>query len=379
MNDQQHREDSQWMRAALAEAQRGEGGTRPNPPVGCVIVKDGRILGRGYHAVAGGPHAEVRALESAAVAGHSVAGATLYVTLEPCSTYGRTPPCTEAILRSGVRRVVVATQDANPRHAGRGLDVLRAAGIDVETGVEAVAAVEILRPFFKRIQTGRPWLTLKMAQSLDGGIADHAGQSKWITSPVARQYVRTLRRRADVVLVGAGTVLADDPTLLRSSEPEDGGALGMRAVVDGRGVIPLRAKIFTDGHANQTYLLTTEASEPSYRAAVAATGAHVLVLPREPIAESPHAVSIPALLEALGAEGFLHIFCEGGAALASSLINGDWVDELDLFVAPLLLGRGAKATFGAYPYDLPTAPRFRWQTAEPIGDDWLFRLRRRED
>lgn len=250
--------DEFWMREALKEAARGEGGTRPNPPVGCLIVKDGQVIGRGHHQFAGGPHAEVSAIAS--LKGADVMGATLYVTLEPCCTYGRTPPCTDAIIQSGIKRVVVALSDVNPKHAGRGLNLLWKADVDVVTEVCWRDARRMLEPFFKYVTQKRPYVTLKMAQSLDGGIADHAGQSKWITCVEAREHVRQLRQKADLVLVGSGTVLADDSSLLRGA-PVAGyqGLPGMRGVLDSSGKVPLTAKIFTDGHAEKTLYFTTEA------------------------------------------------------------------------------------------------------------------------
>ena len=213
MKDVSPEEDARWMREALAEARLGEGGTRPNPPVGAVLVKDGRLFSRGHHVRAGGPHAEVAAL--AAAPPGAARGATLYVTLEPCSTAGRVGPCTEAILATGVARVVAAATDENPRHSGRGFAALRAAGVEVAEGVCADEARPLLEPFFKHVRTGLPWVELKMAQSLDGAVADHAGASKWITGPEARAEVDVLRRRADVVFVGARIVLVEPNSLAR--------------------------------------------------------------------------------------------------------------------------------------------------------------------
>ena len=372
-------EDEYWMRMALDEARRGEGGTRPNPPVGCVIVKDGVPVVSAYHAFAGGAHAEAAALEAAV--GLDLRDATLYVTLEPCSTHGRTPPCTEAILRSGIRRVVAACDDANPAHAGRGFNQLWEAGVEVVTGVCRSEALELLAPFFKFVNKARPYVTLKMAQSLDGGIADHAGQSKWITCPESREQVRVLRRKADIVIVGAGTVVADDPSLLRDAEPIDGGLPGMRGVVDSSGSVSPSAKIFTDGHAAQTLYFTTEACPDARRRQVADTGARVVLLPFEPVSEAEtegaaRPVALDALLDFLGAEGYLRVLCEGGAKLASSFVNGDWVDELLLFLAPIVLGRDSRRVFGAHPFDLPTAPRYRIESTVRYGDDVLIRALR---
>lgn len=365
--------DEFWMREALKEAARGEGGTRPNPPVGCLIVKDGQVIGRGHHQFAGGPHAEVSAIAS--LKGADVMGATLYVTLEPCCTYGRTPPCTDAIIQSGIKRVVVALSDVNPKHAGRGLNLLWKADVDVVTEVCWRDARRMLEPFFKYVTQKRPYVTLKMAQSLDGGIADHAGQSKWITCVEAREHVRQLRQKADLVLVGSGTVLADDSSLLRGA-PVAGyqGLPGMRGVLDSSGKVPLTAKIFTDGHAEKTLYFTTEACSEAYQNAVKQTGAKVVVLPAEfPASSGSPVISLEALLCELGEMCYMNVLCEGGAKLASSFINAGLVDELLLFIAPVVLGRSSKRVFGQFPFDLPTAPRFSIDTVDRFGTDLLVR------
>lgn len=368
-------EDARWMREALAEARLGEGGTRPNPPVGAVLVRDGRAVARGHHARAGGPHAEAACL-AAAPAG-SARGATLYVTLEPCSTAGRVGPCTEAILAAGVARVVAAATDRNPRHAGRGFAVLREAGVEVSEGVLRDEAEAMLEPFFRHVSTGLPFVALKMAQSLDGGIADHAGASKWITGAEARAEVAAMRRRADVVFVGAGTVLADDPSLLRKGG-EGEGLPGMRCVLDARGRVPPTARIFSDGLAARTIVATSELCPDSRRREWAAAGAAVWDLPLAPPDANRRApaLDLRALLRRFGEEGFLLALCEGGAALASALVAEDLVDELHLFVAPILLGGGALRTFGAVPFDLSAAPRLSLVAADRFGADLRLRLRR---
>ena len=370
-------QDARRMREALAEARLGEGGTRPNPPVGAVLVRDGRVVARGHHARAGGPHAETACL-AAAPAG-AARGATLYVTLEPCSTPGRVGPCTEAILAAGVARVVVAATDRNPRHAGRGFAVLRAAGVEVAEGVLRDEAEAMLAPFFRHVATGLPFVTLKMAQSLDGAIADHAGASRWITGPASRAEVAAMRRRADVVFVGAGTVLADDPSLLRKGG-EGEGLPGMRCVLDARGRVPPTARILSDGRAAQTIVATSELCPASRRRAWRDAGAAVWELPLAfpPGTQRAPALDLPSLLRRFGEEGFLHALCEGGAALATALVAEDLADELDLFVAPSILGGGALRTFGALPFDLPTAPRYRLAAADRFGDDLRLRLVRRD-
>ena len=375
-------DDARWMREAIAEARLGEGGTRPNPPVGAVLVSpDGRLLARGRHVRAGGPHAEVACLAAAEAAAPGCArGATLYVSLEPCSTAGRVGPCTGAILAAGVARVVAAATDENPRHAGRGFAALRAAGVQVAEGVCADEARPLLEPFFKHVRTGLPWVQLKIAQSLDGAIADHAGASQWITGPAARTEVDAMRRRADVVFVGAGTALADDPSLRRRGVPPDfAGLPGRRCVLDARGRVPETAKIFADGHADETIVATSPLCPAARRRAWEAAGAEVweipLLFPPGSQGDRPPALDLRALLTRFGEAGFLRALCEGGASLASSLLAEGLVDELSLFVAPMVLGGGALRAFGGVPFDLPTAPRFRLASATRTGEDLLLDLR----
>ena len=365
--------DETYMLEALAEARKGEGGTRPNPPVGAILVADGRIVARGHHRRAGGPHAEVDCLSRA---GAAARGGTLYVTLEPCSTAGRVGPCTEAILAAGVRRVVCAATDENPKHAGRGFAVLREAGVEVAEGVCRAEAETLLAPFFKHVRTGLPFLTLKMAQSLDGAIADHAGVSRWITGPESRAAVADLRSRSDMVLVGVGTVLADDPSLLRKNG-EGEGLPGMRCVLDATGRTPLSARIFTDGHAARTIVATTERCPAEIRRGYEETGASVWVLPTMFPAgtQADHpSIDLRAFLRRAGDEGFLRILCEGGAALASSFVNEGLVDELLLFLAPKILGAPSTRTFGAYPFDLPSCPAFDIRSVDRFGADVCLRL-----
>lgn len=356
--------DEKWMREALALARKGEGLTRPNPPVGAVIVKDGEKVGEGYHASRGGPHAEVVALESA---GDAAREATLYVTLEPCSTYGETPPCTKAIIEAGLKRVVIATVDPNFRHAGRGVDILCEAGIAVKTAVCLDEAERLLEPFAKWISTSRPWVTLKLGMSLDGYIADRRGVSKWITGPAAREEVQALRRSVDAIMVGAGTALADDPSLLpRPAE----GRKPFRIVLDEEGVLAPDLKIFSDGRAGQTIVATTKASKQSWRNGIECLGAGVWVLP----SRLGH-VSLKWLLLKMGSLGILHILCEGGAKLAGDLVEQGLVDEYMLFVAPCLFGANAKPAIGGSGWLMKNRRRLRFLESRSCGDDIMIRAR----
>ncbi|NBV87537.1 MAG: bifunctional diaminohydroxyphosphoribosylaminopyrimidine deaminase/5-amino-6-(5-phosphoribosylamino)uracil reductase RibD, partial [Verrucomicrobia bacterium] len=247
--------DSRFMRAALQEARKGYGATSPNPAVGCVIVREGRVIARGWHRRAGQPHAEIEALK--ALPDPAMArGATLYVTLEPCSTHGRTPPCTEALLAAGIQRVVVGATDPHPAHCGRGLEILRAGGLQVSHGVLQGECAHLNRAFFKWITTGRPWVLAKAGLSLDGRITRPLGEGQWLTGPAARRDAHRLRAAADAILVGAGTVRSDDPSLTVREVALPGKKLQPWRVVLSRGANPLPAdaKIFNDGHKDRTLI-----------------------------------------------------------------------------------------------------------------------------
>ena len=358
------RSDSDWMRMALSLARRGEGKTSPNPPVGAVVAAGGRLVAAGYHRAAGSAHAEALALRAA---GRRARGATLYVTLEPCSTRGRTGPCTEAILRSGIARVVAAVPDPNPRHRGRGFRLLRRAGLRVSVGTCAPEAENLLRPFAKWIRTGRPYVTLKMAMTLDGRIADASGRSRWISSARSRRIVLDLRRRVDAILVGRGTACADDPSL---DPGRRGRGMPWRVVVDSRGRLPLTARLLTDGHADRTIIATTRKCPASRQAQYRARGAKVLALP-----ESRRGVSMDGLFAALGRRGLLYVLCEGGGEMAHELVQRNLVDEVVLFVAPRALGSdGAVPVLKGRSWPLGSAPAFRVTACERSGPDVLLHL-----
>ncbi len=354
--------DARWMSLALALARRGEGKTRPNPPVGAVVVKAGRAVGRGYHRKAGGPHAEVWALREA---GARAKGATLYVTLEPCSTWGRTPPCTDAILKAGIVRVVVATGDPNPRHKGRGLKLLRAAGVAVRSGVLEADALRLIRPFAAWMCRGRPWVTLKLATTLDGRIADVEGQSRWITGPAARRRVQALRRTSDAIVVGVGTALADDPSLLPRPA---GGRRPWRVIVDSAGRLPLTARVLTDAARGQTLMAVTRRCTAARAAAYEKAGAQVVRLPL-----AGRHVSAPALLRALHRRNVMRVLCEGGGDLAAGWLAAKVVDELVWFVAPKILGGNAVNAIRGAGWPLTRAPHFAVETVERAGDDVVIR------
>ena len=351
------------MREALAAARRGTGHTRPNPPVGAVLVAAGKAAAKGYHRRAGTAHAEIVALNRA---GAATRGATLYVTLEPCCTLGRTGPCTDAIVRAGVKRVVVATRDPNPRHSGRGIRILRKAGLLVDVGLCRDEARVLLAPFSKWVTTGVPYVTLKMAMSLDGRIADATGRSRWITGPEARRLVHAWRAEADAVLVGRGTACADDPSLLSSLS---GGRDTYRVVVDSRGSLPAGARMLNDGAADRTIIATTSACPAAQRKRYEALGAAVLELPL-----TRPGVSLRRLFRRLGTLGLLHVLCEGGGRLAHELVRGGMVDEYAFFVAPCIVG--SEQATGAVHGDgwrLPGLPALEFTDLQRLGRDVLLR------
>lgn len=321
--------DLHFMQQALRLAQRAVGQTRPNPLVGCVIVQDGRVVGKGYHHRAGEPHAEVLALRQA---GQAAAGATVYVTLEPCSHHGRTPPCADALIQAGVGRVVAALSDPNPRVAGSGLQRLQAAGIAVTVGVCTEEAQRLNQPFITWITQGRPLVTLKMAASLDGKTATHTGESQWITGAMARHHVHRLRAQHDLVLVGIGTVLADNPRLncrLR------GGRDPIRLVVDSTLKTPLQAAILTSSPSAELWIATTDQAPEARRMAWQAQKGVILLSCRTTAAGR---VDLVDLLAQLGKREILSVLTEAGATLNGALLDAGLVDRLALFLAPQLIG-----------------------------------------
>lgn len=332
----------QAMARALARARRASGRTFPNPPVGAIVLRGDRVLGAGETRPAGGPHAEVVALERARArhGARALAGATLAVTLEPCCHHGRTPPCTEAILAAGVRRVWVGQRDPNPKVAGNGLRRLRRAGISIETGVREAECREQHRGFLSVQQRGRPWVSLKLAATLDGRIATARGESRWITGPAARAAVHRLRDAADAVMVGSGTARSDDPEL---SVRLDGRRVRMpvRVLVDAGLRVPAAARLFRDEDAPRTWLLTRRGHPGARLARLTARGARALVVP----ARGGH-LDLARALGRLAREGLTHVFVEGGGGLGAALLRAGLVDELHWFVAPSLLGGDARPALG---------------------------------
>lgn len=316
------------MRRALELAARGRGLVSPNPLVGAVVVRDGGVVGEGWHEGPGRPHAEAVALEAA---GDGARGATLYVTLEPCAHYGRTPPCAPLVRDAGVARVVVAMRDPNPLVDGRGVALLREAGVEVDIGLLEHQAMGMNEPFLKHLRTGLPFVTLKMAASLDGKAAARDGSSRWITGAEARAEVHAMRASADAILVGAGTALRDDPSLT-VRDPWYPGPPKLRVVVDGRGIVPETHRVF-DGSA-RTVVATTEGAPEERRRAWRDRGVEVLLLDDA----GSSLVPLEDLLAELGKRDVQHVLVEGGPTLAWELVARDLVDRVVLFLAPILVG-----------------------------------------
>jgi diaminohydroxyphosphoribosylaminopyrimidine deaminase/5-amino-6-(5-phosphoribosylamino)uracil reductase len=362
-------DDAEHMRAALALARRGLGNCWPNPAVGCVVVREGRVVGRAVTAPGGRPHAETLAL---AAAGEAARGATLYVTLEPCCHHGRTPPCTDALAASGLARVVVAMRDPDPRVNGEGIARLRAARIAVTEGVLEAEAEAINAGFISRLKRGRPLVTLKLASTLDGRIATGTGESRWITGPAARRVAHALRGRHDAILVGIGTVLADNPDLtcrLPGFRPNP----LVRLIADSELRTPLTSRLVATAHEAPTWILARSGADPERGRALAAAGVQVIEL------ESGEAggVDLPWALAALAQRGLTRVLVEGGARLAAALLRADLVDRLAWFHAPAIMGADgfpAAEAFGIT--SLGAMPRFVREHAAAVGDDMLTELRR---
>lgn len=320
--------DKGYMKMALELAARARGRTSPNPMVGAVVVKEGKVIGRGYHLKAGTPHAEIHALNEA---GEAARGAVLYVTLEPCCHYGRTGPCTDAIIKAGVSRVVTAMTDPNPLVAGKGLRMLRSAGIEVSAGVMEVEALELNEVFIKYITTGRPFVVAKAAVSLDGKIATRSGKSKWITGERARAYGHQLRDWYDAIMVGIGTVLADNPSLT-TRLPGGGGRDPVRIIVDSRASIPINAMVLKQQSEAPTLIAATSGVPPERVDALRGSGVEVLVV------NEGTQVDLGELMRLLGERGITSLLIEGGATLHGSAFSSQIVDKVAWFIAPKIIG-----------------------------------------
>jgi diaminohydroxyphosphoribosylaminopyrimidine deaminase/5-amino-6-(5-phosphoribosylamino)uracil reductase len=363
--------DLAMMRAALALARRGLGTTWPNPSVGCVIVNNGHVVGRGWTGRGGRPHGEREALRRA---GAAAQGATAYVTLEPCSHWGQTPPCADALIAAGLRRVIVALEDPDARVAGSGIEALRKAGLAVERGLCAAEAAELNAGFLQRVRLGRPLVTLKLATSLDGRIATASGESRWITGSAARERAHLLRATHDAILVGTETVLADDPQLT-CRLPGLAGRSPLRVVLDRQLRIPPSARLLADTRQVPTWIVTLGSSDPARQELFRKAGIEVIAA--EP--DAAGLIDLSSALGLLGDRGLTRLLVEGGGRLAAALLRADLVDRLVWFHAPLLLGSdGIPAVAGLDPHGLAGMPRFEQLATEFVGEDVMtvFRARR---
>jgi diaminohydroxyphosphoribosylaminopyrimidine deaminase/5-amino-6-(5-phosphoribosylamino)uracil reductase len=321
------KDDTRFMRLALRLARRGAGRTSPNPPVGAVVVARGEVVGRGFHRHAGAPHGEAVALQEA---GARARGATLYVSLEPCAHHGRTPPCTEAVIASGVRHVVVGARDPNPHVPGNGIQRLRAAGIEVRSGVLQAECDTLIAAFRKHVTTGRPLVTLKLAASLDGRIATASGDSRWISGADSRRYVHRLRAEHDAILVGAETIIRDDPELTCRVR---GGRNPVRVILDGRLRLPLRARVLTKPAPAATLVITAQPASAVKVRQVRERGVEVVSL-----AAQTGRIPITRVMRELGRRDIMSVLIEGGATVAAAALAAGGVDRLLVFFAPTLIG-----------------------------------------
>lgn len=360
--------DVRHLRRALELASLSRGAVEPNPLVGAVVARGESVLGEGRHEYFGGPHAEVVALRAA---GLKAEGATLYATLEPCCHHGKTPPCTDAILAGKIARVVVATIDPFPEVCGRGLDVLRRAGVVVELGGLESDAKRLNAPYFKRVRSGRPYVHAKWAMSLDGRIATASGQSKWITGEEARRHAQAFRGMMDAVVVGVETALVDDP-LLTPRPP--GPRTPVRIVLDSTGRTPLQSQLVRTAADAPTIIAATSRASADRLVALADAGCETLVLSADPSGRA----SIPALLDELGRRRFTNILVEGGARVLGSFLDAGEVDAVRAYIAPCLIG-GADASppiAGLGFQEVSDVLRLEADPPTLLGGDVFFEARR---
>lgn len=355
--------DAAWMGRALELAALGRGLTSPNPMVGAVLVRDGIVVGEGWHQRAGGPHAEVEALTRA---GTRARGATLYINLEPCVHHGRTPPCAPALIEAGLTRVVAALEDPDPRVAGRGLAALRAAGVAIETGLRADEAARLNRVFVTSVREGRPHVTLKAAASLDGRIADAHGASRWITGEPARAEAHRLRAESDAIVVGITTALRDDPALtVRLPQPWP--REPWRIVLDSHARLPTDARVIREATPARAIVAVTDAAPAERVSGLVAAGATVLR-----VAARHGRVDVQALLGELFAREVRGVLVEGGGEVLASFVDAGLVDRVALFLAPILLGgRSAPALLGGTGRELKAAARLEALEVRRVGEDLL--------
>lgn len=353
-----------WMNRAVNLARKGEGRTAPNPPVGAVIVQGGKLVGEGFHPRAGEPHAEVFALRQA---GEAAGGATIYVTLEPCSHFGKTPPCADALISAGIKTVYVGATDPNPKVAGRGIERLRAAGISVHVGICDKECRQLIAAFKKHIETGLPYTVYKSAMTLDGNTATASGDSRWVSGGESRQRVHQLRNRVDAIMVGVDTVCHDDP-LLNTRLDGEIAQDPLRIIVDSHLRMPLSSRILHQ-QSDAATIVATVCSDKDKVSALEDVGAEVLVL-----SEDQGRVSLPELWRELGDRNVQKLLLEGGATLAGAALNARLIDQLMLFIAPKLLGGVTQHGIlnGASCNLMAEAIKLENHHFEQVGDDLLI-------
>jgi len=355
-------DDSYYMGIAIRLARRGAGKAGPNPMVGAVIVANGNIIGQGYHKKCGDHHAEINAINSAK---KNIKGSTFYITLEPCSHYGRTPPCIDALIRENPGRVVVGSLDPNPEVNGKGIKILRSKGIKVDVGICESDCMQLNEHYFKFIKTGMPYITVKYAQTLDGRIATKSGDSQWISSEASRRYVHRLRSINQGIMVGAGTVVADNPQLtvrhVRGKNP-------FRIIVDSKLRVPIKSSVLTDANACLTIIATTSDAPAAKIAAVKKQGAEIWVVKKE----RDGRVSLRDLLRKLGKREIMSVLVEGGSEIITSLLKAGLVDKMIIPIAPMIVGKGLEAIGDLNINKINNSIRFTSFKTMKKGDDIIF-------
>jgi diaminohydroxyphosphoribosylaminopyrimidine deaminase/5-amino-6-(5-phosphoribosylamino)uracil reductase len=354
--------DNYYMRMAIRLAGKGIGKTSPNPMVGAVIVKNGKIIGRGYHKRCGDYHAEINAINN--VRGN-IRGSTFYITLEPCSHYGRTPPCVDTLIKKGLERVVVGTPDPNPEVNGKGIKILRSKGIKVDVGILGSECRQINEHYFKFIKSGIPYVTVKYAQTLDGRIATKTGDSQWISSEASRKYVHVLRSTSDCVMVGAGTVTADNPQLtvrhVKGKNP-------LRIIVDSKLRIPIKSSVLIDDNPHQTIIAATSNAPSRKKTAIKKLGVEVLVVKKDKDGK----VSLVDLLKELGKREIMSVLVEGGSEMITSLLKANLVDKMIIPISPGILGKGLEAIGDLNINKIRNAIKFSSFKTMKKGEDLIF-------
>jgi diaminohydroxyphosphoribosylaminopyrimidine deaminase/5-amino-6-(5-phosphoribosylamino)uracil reductase len=357
--------DIVFMRLAIREARKGLGKTSPNPCVGAVVVKNGRLIAKGYHRKAGLPHAEVNALT---LAGNEAAGATLFVTLEPCNHTGRTPPCTERILTAGISRVVVGMNDPNPLVNGGGNVYLERRGVSVTSGLLEDECRQLNQPFIKHVTTGLPWVIMKAGLSVDGRIATRSGHSKWITCADSRRHVHRLRDRVDAVLVGSGTALTDDPSLTTRLTGQRGRD-PLRVVLDSRLQLSTKAKMLQLESKAHTWIFSGPDADPVRRNQLVAAGAVV----KSVTTGRDGGLDLVAVLKELGEAGITSLLVEGGGQVHASFLRQDLYDQANLFIAPIFIGSEGVPVVGSLGADkIGEGKRFRTERTRRFGNDVMI-------